>query len=268
MSLGERLLRRLSRPVNAPDLDSNYDADPKLDNALNLLRRVYPALDADVRDRVILDFGCGVGAQAIALARLGARRVVGLDTNPRLLKMARDAAAAHHIQHRVRFQDHLTPDLIGAFDIVISQNSMEHFPDPEAILGEMERALAPSGEIWITFGPPWFAPYGSHTQFFTKLPWVNLLFSEETVMRVRSQYRSDGARRYEEVESGLNRMTLRKFERLVQSAGLVEVYRLDECVKQLNLFRSIPFLRELLVNHVTCKLKTRTPAALGAAVAS
>jgi SAM-dependent methyltransferase len=177
----------------------------------------------------------------------------------RHLEQARQAAVAHDVQQRVHFQEQLGPDLLGAFDVVISQNSMEHFPDPRAILLEMKAALAPAGEIWITFGPPWFAPYGSHTQFFTKLPWVNLVFTEETVMRVRSLYRGDGAQRYEEVESGLNRMTLSKFERLVGAAGLAEMYRFDECIKQLNFLRGIPLFRELFVNHVTCKLVPYPP---------
>lgn len=47
----------------------------------------------DVRDRVVLDLGCGTGIFAIGAARLGAARVVGLDTDRRLLDQARRAAA-------------------------------------------------------------------------------------------------------------------------------------------------------------------------------
>ena len=35
-----------------------------------------------------------------------------------------------------------------------------------------------------------------------------------------ARYRKDGAKRYEKVESGLNRMSLRKFERLIGASGL------------------------------------------------
>jgi SAM-dependent methyltransferase len=104
--------------------------------------------------------------------------------------------------------------------IVISQNSMEHFEDPVKILDEMKSALNQDGKILITFAPPWFAPYGSHMHFFCKVPWINILFSERTVMKVRSNFRSDGATKYEEVESGLNKMTVTKFERIVANAKL------------------------------------------------
>jgi SAM-dependent methyltransferase len=251
---GETVLRWLSRPPEAADLDGDY-AGNSPERALDLCRRVYPEFDHAVRGKRVLDFGCGAGLQAVAIARLGASEVVGLETNPSTLEQARLNAAAGGVADRARFQDRLSDDLVGRFDIVLSQNSMEHFSDPAAILGAMRRAIGPGGELWITFGPPWFAPYGSHTHFFTKLPWVNLLFSEETVMNVRGLYRHDGARRYEDVESGLNRMTVAKFDRLVASAALSVVYRRDECVKGIALLGRIPVLRELFINHVTCKLR-------------
>ena len=83
----------------------------------------------------------------------------------------------------------------GGFDIVLSHNSMEHFGDPARILDVMKSALKPDGRLYITFGPPWYAPYGSHMHFFTRVPWVNLLFSERTVMAVRARYRNDADRK-------------------------------------------------------------------------
>ncbi len=47
--------------------------------------------------------------------------------------------------------------------------------------------------------------------FFTKLPWVQFLFSEETIMNVRRLYRHDGAMWYHQVEGGLNEIGDRSF---------------------------------------------------------
>jgi hypothetical protein len=128
---------------------------------------------------------------------------------------------------------------------------MEHFPSPDDELRKMRPAVSRNGAILVTFGPPWFAPYGSHMQFFTNLHWVNLLFSEDTVMRVRARYRSDGATRYEEVEGGLNRMSLAKFERLVRSCHTRIVYRKYEAVKRMDWLTKVPVARELLTNHAS-----------------
>jgi SAM-dependent methyltransferase len=148
----------------------------------------------------------------------------------------------------------LDDSLDGTFDVVISQNSFEHLRDPAGTLATMRRLLAPAGEILITFCPPWFAPYGAHMGYFTKIPWVQLLFSEHTVMSVRSRFRSDGATRYEDVEMGLNRMSIRKFERIVRNSGLKVAWRKYVCVKKLNALGRIPLVRELFINVVSCAL--------------
>ena len=181
--------------------------------------------------------------------------------NPRTLEVARQAADQSPQKSRVRFTDSLATPADGTrerFDLVISKDSLEHFQDPELMLATMSGALNDDGKLFITFGPPWYSPYGSHMYFFTRVPWVNLLFSERTVMAVRSRYRDDGAMRYEEVESGLNRMSVGRFERIVKDSGLrMSWYRYD-CVKGLDIASRVPLLRELLINHVSCILERGT----------
>ena len=256
MRVGEAVLRALSR---APDTaDYNWETEEQLSDELLLLRREFPQISAMVKGKSVLDFGCGTGRQAIGLSGEGASRVCGIESNPRTLSSAKQLASQLGIQpHVVDFHEHPTAAMMGAFDFVIAQNSMEHFPDPIAVLGQMKQLIRKDGKLLITFGPPWFAPYGSHMHFFCRVPWVNLLFSEKTVIRVRALYRNDGAQRYEEVESGLNRMTIRKFERIVRESGLRIQYRKYSCVKGYNWLATLPVLRELFVNHITVIL---TPA--------
>ena len=54
--------------------------------------------------------------------------------------------------------------------------------------------------------------------FFCKVPWIQLLFSDRTILEARSFYRSDGARTYR--EAGLGQMSIAKFERVVRDCGL------------------------------------------------
>jgi hypothetical protein len=119
----------------------------------------------------------------------------------------------------------------------------------------MKRAAKTGGRIYITFGPPWFAPYGSHMHFFTKVPWVNILFSERTVMNVRRLFRQDGAARYIDVESGLNKMSLARFDRIVRGSGLRVEWRTHELVKGIDALRLLPFASEFFVNRVNCALR-------------
>ncbi len=231
-----------------------------LDHALDLLRRVFDDFDREIAGRRVLDFGCGAGLQACAMARLGGEFVLGLDTNPRTLARAVELASSLRLGQRVRFAGAIGDGDAGRFDIVISQNSMEHFPNPAGVLDEMKRALAPGGKLFVTFGPPWLAPYGSHMRFMTSVPWVNVLFPETAVMKVRSRYIADGARRYQDVEGGLNKMTVGRFEELASESGLQVAYRRYDCVKGLSFLGRIPLARELFINHVSCVLTASDPA--------
>lgn len=254
MRVGERILLALSRDPGGADYAEG--SQPwTLGNALDPLRAHFPDLAELVRGKRVVDFGCGTGWQSAALAREGAAFVLGVDTNPRSLAGAREVAARAGLgDDRVAFAPEVPEALRGTFDVVISQDSMEHFADPDAVLRVMRSAIHPEGRILISFGPPWYAPSGSHMHFFTRVPWVNLLFSERTVMAVRSRFRSDGARRYEEVESGLNRMSLAKFERVTARSGMRMLRQSYRCVRGVDVLAAAPGVRELFVNHVSCVL--------------
>jgi SAM-dependent methyltransferase len=251
---GERILLALSRAPGTEDCNCGTEAWD-LDTALSLLNRVYAPFTAEIGGKAVLDFGCGFGWQVLALACHGADRSVGIESDPAILEGAKELARRMgSLAGKVEFHRAMHPDLCGEFNLVISQNAMEHFRDPAGTLRLMRQALRPEGRILITFGPPWLAPYGSHMHFFTLLPWVNILFREKTVMAVRRRFRNDGATRYDEIRKGLNKMTLRKFKELVTTSGLRPVYWKLECVKGLDWLAKIPLLREFFVNHVTCML--------------
>ncbi|MEX2284971.1 MAG: methyltransferase domain-containing protein [Gemmatimonadota bacterium] len=256
MRLGERILLGLSRESDAPDYEAATDSWTA-ERALVPLRREFPDLTDLIHDARVVDFGCGTGWQSIALVKTGARMVLGVDTNERTLGKARELAGAHGVADRIAFDAAIPEDQQGSFDIVITLNAMEHFDQPESIMKTMASALRRGGRLLVSFGPPWLAPTGSHMHFFTRVPWVNLFFSERTVMAVRSRFRSDGARRYEEVESGLNRMTVRRFERIAAQCGLHIERKNYRCVKGLDFLQWTPGLREFFINNVSCVLTKR-----------
>jgi SAM-dependent methyltransferase len=227
-----------------------FTGDPdSVNSALDLLLHVFPQVLQEMDGKRVVDFGCGTGHQAVAIARQSSAEVVGIDIREDLLEKARRLAAAEGVADRVTFVTRLDPG--DTFDWVVSQNSMEHFRDPEAILGLMAGILAPRGRILVTFCPTWLSPYGAHMNFFTMVPWVHLLFPERTVMAVRARFVSDGAMRYEDVTGGLNRMTVRRFDQLVRRSGLQVCYQKLEYVKDLRVLGRFPPTMEYFTNRVT-----------------
>jgi SAM-dependent methyltransferase len=250
--IAERILASLCKPPSAVTYDdpAALARRPVPEDALKTLRREFPNLGELVRNRDVLDYGCGFGDQAAAMAREFAARVTALDTHVGLLAAARQCHG-----HLARFTNRLDGE---TYDVVVSQDAMEHFDDPRAALSAMATALRPGGLLLLTFGPPWWAPYGSHMRYFCPIPWLQLWFSEKTVMAVRSRYRRDGAKRYQEVEGGLNKLSLRRFERIVHDSGL----RLVECryvaVKNIPYLTRVPIVRELATVVVTAVLAAQS----------
>ncbi|MFW5426741.1 MAG: 50S ribosomal protein L11 methyltransferase [Methylophagaceae bacterium] len=53
---------------------------------------------ADVKDKVVIDYGCGSGILAIAAALLGAKKVIGVDTDPQALEATQANAERNGVQ--------------------------------------------------------------------------------------------------------------------------------------------------------------------------
>lgn len=209
MSLFDRLQYRLLRVIAPGEpthmSGSAYAGRSKLEVLLG------QEILESVRDRDVIDFGCGEGAESVELAQRGAR-VLGIDNRESVLEVARSRARQAGVEHRCQFATKADEPV----DIVVSIDSFEHFADPAAILHIMHALLRPGGSVVASFGPTWFHPYGGH--LFSVFPWAHLLFTERALLQWRSHIRSDGARTFSEVEGGLNQMTIRRFERLVSAS--------------------------------------------------
>jgi adenylyl-sulfate kinase len=201
-----------------------------------------------VKGKVVIDLGCEEGHEAIELARNGARKVIGLDVRERMLERARANAGIAGVEPLCHF-DRATNE---AADVVISVDSFEHVANPSLALRQMCDLLVPGGVLKVSFGPPWYHPYGGH--LFSVFPWAHLLFSEAALIQWRSGIRSDGARAFHEVAGGLNQMTLRRFERLIQGEGMrVESMELVP-IRKLARFHN-RWTREFTTSVLRCELR-------------
>ena len=101
----------------------------------------------------ILDVGCGFGATAIVLAQAFPRsEVVGIDLSDPLLDLARQAARAAGLGERVAFEKADVQEIPyddDSFDALINLQMLHIVEGPVAMLGEMERVLAPAGVLFM-----------------------------------------------------------------------------------------------------------------------
>ncbi len=203
-----------------------------------------------IRGKTVIEFGCGYGYDAIDLARAGAGRVLGLDIQEHLFPAARAMAAEKGVAEICEFAR--TTD--SQADIVMSIDAFEHFDDPGDILRQMMKLCKPDGRVWIQFGYTWLHPYGGHLFSLNVFPWAHLVFSETALCRWRADFKTDGARRFREVEGGLNQMTLARFERLVAECGITVEKVQEVPIRVARAFHN-RLTREFLTSVIRYRLK-------------
>jgi S-adenosylmethionine-dependent methyltransferase len=98
-----------------------------------------------------LDLGCGTGATAIRLARLG-MHVTLLDSSPVMLDIAKRAAREAGVTDKVVLQCGDATRLANlfhtaSFDVILCHNVLEYLDEPIAVLCTMARALRDSSAI-------------------------------------------------------------------------------------------------------------------------
>ena len=201
-----------------------------------------------LRGKVVIDFGCGEGEDAIALAKNHALRVIGIDIRESVLERARIRARREGVENICQF----CTNTGERADAIVSIDSFEHFADPAAILLTMAKLLNPGGSLYASFGPTWYHPLGGH--LFSVFPWAHVLFSEKALIRWRSDIRSDGATRFGEVEGGLNQMTIARFERLVKQSPFVVDFFEAVPIRRLRPLHN-RLTREFTTSIVRCKLR-------------
>jgi SAM-dependent methyltransferase len=254
---GEFILRRLSRDPNDQDYVVDHYERKHGDVSVyeKTLLDTFPNLSEMICKKKVLDVGCAGGLETLALALAGADEVTGIDIRIDTAKTG--AIQQKYPENRIRFFDmdaeHTTfPD--DSFDTIITCGALEHFADPHAVLRECRRILRSNGRLCLTSGV-WAHPWGAHMNFFTMVPWVQFLFSESTIMNVRALYRNDGAKRFHEVEGGLNRIGVRSFQRIVRDLDFQTEHLRLEPVKGLTPLTYIPYVRELFTSLIIAVLR-------------
>ena len=240
-----RILKRIS--PGSPDCfgASIYEGNSKLKLLLG------DEFFSKISGKTVLDFGCGEGDEAIEMAQRGARRVTGIDNREDVLLAARRKALAAGVQDNCLFASSTEE----AADIIVSIDAFEHFADPAGVLRTMNMLLKPAGEVLISFGPTWYHPLGGH--LFSVFPWAHLVFSEKALIRWRSDFKTDGAKRFGEVAGGLNQMTIARFEKLVEGSPFKFATLEPVPIKKLRHFHN-RVTREFTSAIVRCHLVKRT----------
>lgn len=105
----------------------------------------------DLKDKQIIDIGCGTGIISLLALEMGAKKAVCGDISEYMLKLAREnSTAAGYDSTRVslcQLDAESLPFDVNSFDAVITGMSFGLFPDQQKAVNEMFRVLRPGGLI-------------------------------------------------------------------------------------------------------------------------
>lgn len=194
-----------------------------------------------LREKRVLDFGCGSGALTFFAAKAGAADVIGTELSQKQVNQAERQLEKLQLSN-VQFVRESNPKVINlpnqSIDTILCFDVLEHVMEYERIVHEWRRVLAPGGRILIWWSVYWH-PYGHHLQTMIPLPWVHVFLNDAALNRVcakiydsprfqpRIWHFDAGGRRKSNPYQGssrfgdLNKLTIKQFEQVVQASGLV-----------------------------------------------
>ncbi len=124
-----------------------------------ILNPCIEELMGNVRDRRILDAGCGEGYLSRFYAKKGGE-VVGVDFSPNLIEFSKETSEEVPIEFRVGNLCDLTEFDAEEFDIVLCNLVLLNLECLEASLQEFHRVLRPNGFLVFSVVHPAFNVYG------------------------------------------------------------------------------------------------------------
>ncbi|MCG3135122.1 MAG: Ubiquinone biosynthesis O-methyltransferase [Planctomycetes bacterium] len=204
-----------------------------LDDAAYLEQRRASARANMARYRVplaaarLLEVGCGTGAKTAAYAdAVGARVAVGCDVDRESIEFGMAARRpGESAPLLVLAPPYVLPFRDGAFDLVLCEEVLEHVDDPDRLVREIARVLAPGGRALLLIGPMYLHAKGPHLQTHLRVLWPHVLFSRATLERlVRSTPAGRGLLTHDkawEVFRTLNGHGEGRYRRAIRAGGLV-----------------------------------------------
>ena len=134
-----------------------FDRDRFLANS-DLFKRRFVANGIDLelfKGASCLDFGCGTGRNCLAMARLGAAQVTGVDLSEGNIANAKQYLEVYPEYSAIKLQNANVYEYFtgkeNLFDFVVAQGVLQTMPSPDEALALIHRVLKPGAKAFVYF---------------------------------------------------------------------------------------------------------------------
>lgn len=102
------------------------------------LKECYP-----LKNKTVVDIGCGPGQYSIAFAKMGARYVLGLDISEKMIELARNNAQKYGVEKICEFKkiDFMDFSIDKKFDYAVVMGVMDYVKDSEGFVKKVMKII-------------------------------------------------------------------------------------------------------------------------------
>lgn len=201
----------------------------------------------DLKGKMVLDFGCGMGNTSLWLAREMGALVDGIDLDPNHIRIARELNRKYEIKG-VNFdvRNILSAPLDKQYDFIVLNDVIEHIKEewiPQILDTLINRNLKKGGVVFFSY-PPWEGPHASHLQRAIRIPWIQFFPQRYVYSLIRQNNRRlVGSKDLLTEYAELNHMTHKKLMGYLKRFDLERIFRYSHTK-----FNQLSFLRDVRLN--------------------
>lgn len=118
----------------------------------------------DLKDKSVLDLGCGFGWHSKYASDEGAKSVLGIDSSVNMLEVAKDINSASNIEYLNMGIEEI--NFTNEFDLVLSSLALHYIENYEGVVRRVYKSLKEDGEFIINVEHPVFTAEGSQDWFY------------------------------------------------------------------------------------------------------
>ena len=128
---------------------------------------IITAMLPPLKDKRILDIGCGMGQHAVQYSKAGAASVLGIDISEKMLEYARENSSAENITYRrLAFED--LEQLDERFDVITSSLAFDYSEDFALLMKKIYALLNDGGFLVFSMSHPISTAYDGVYDRYTR----------------------------------------------------------------------------------------------------